>query len=83
MIVSDSHDNVRNLLPDELHEDVLLVRGSRFKMDANMPHLARHPGSGLCLVSVVIYVTLCVERRCKWKVFDIFADPLEWVKPTV
>jgi D-amino peptidase len=28
VVVSDSHNDMRNLLPDELHEDVLLVRGT-------------------------------------------------------
>ncbi len=28
VVVSDSHNYMRNLLPDELHEDVLLVRGT-------------------------------------------------------
>lgn len=28
MVISDSHGHMRNLLPDELHEDALLVRGS-------------------------------------------------------
>ncbi len=28
VVVSDSHNTMRNLLPDELHEEVLLVRGS-------------------------------------------------------
>ena len=28
VVVADAHGNMRNLLPDELHEDALLVRGS-------------------------------------------------------
>jgi D-amino peptidase len=28
VVVSDSHNHMRNLLPDELHQDVLLVRGT-------------------------------------------------------